>query len=41
MGCFMMVVLQMKSEKVVKIFEPYLNGVIIPFRDASYGDCFY
>ena len=38
MGCFMMQVLKMKSERVWKIFEAYQH-VIIPYRDASYGDC--
>lgn len=40
MGCFMMIVLKMKSEKIWSIFRPY-HDYIIPFRDASYGDCFY
>lgn len=40
MGCFMMVVLGMKSEKVAQIFKPY-DEHLVPFRDASYGDCFY
>ena len=36
----MIVVLGMKSERVWNIFRPYQN-LIVPFRDASYGECFY
>jgi len=40
MGCFMMVVLKIDSAKVWKSFSPYHN-IFVPFRDASYGECFY
>jgi cell division cycle 14 len=40
MGCFMMVVLGMKSERVCTIFKPY-REYVVPYRDASYGDCYY
>mmetsp|Transcript_18767 Transcript_18767/g.28857 ORF Transcript_18767/g.28857 Transcript_18767/m.28857 type:complete len:96 (-) Transcript_18767:759-1046(-) len=40
MGCFMMIVLKMKSEKVWHIFKPY-HHIMLPFRDASYGECYY
>lgn len=43
MGCFMLIVLKMRSERVAKVFQPYLgkSGLIMPYRDASYGDCYY
>lgn len=42
MGCFMLIVLRMKAERVAKAFEPYTkNNMIIPYRDASYGKCYY
>ena len=42
MGCFMLVVLKMRSERVSKIFAPYIkSSLIMPYRDASYGDCYY
>lgn len=37
----MMIVLQMKSDRISKIFSPYLNNIILPYRDASYGECYY
>lgn len=41
MGAFMIVVLKMNAETVwEEYFSPYHNQ-IIPFRDASYGDCTY
>jgi cell division cycle 14 len=40
MGCFMMVVLKLKSQRVWDTFSPYQH-MILPYRDASYGDCFY
>ena len=40
MGCFMMIVLKLKSEHIWQTFTPYHN-IFVPFRDASYGDCFY
>ena len=42
MGCFMMIVLKMRAERINKYFETYnQKGLLVPFRDASYGDCFY
>lgn len=40
MGAFMVVVLKMSGEDAWEAFQPY-HDVIIPFRDASYGDCYY
>jgi cell division cycle 14 len=40
MGAFMIVVLKMNSETAWDHFSPY-HQQIIPFRDASYGECTY
>lgn len=41
MGAFMIVVLKMNADTVwEEYFSPY-HSQIIPFRDASYGDCTY
>lgn len=41
MGAFMVVVLKMSAETIwEEYFSPY-HSQIIPFRDASYGDCTY
>ena len=40
MGCFMMIVLKMKSTRVTEIFKPF-EHIIRPYRDASYGPCYY
>lgn len=36
----MIVVLKMPADNVWEVFQPY-HSQIIPFRDASYGDCQY
>lgn len=40
MGAFMIAVLKQSAEVVWDIFAPY-HSQILPFRDASYGDCTY
>ena len=40
MGCFMIIVLGFKSERVWSIFKPF-HPVLVPYRDASYGECYY
>jgi cell division cycle 14 len=40
MGAFMVVVLKMSAEDAWDTFMPYHN-ILKPFRDASYGDCYY
>ena len=40
MGAFMIVVLKQSAEVAWEHFSPY-QSQIIPFRDASYGDCQY
>lgn len=40
MGCFMIAVLKINTDKVVKVFNEVISKTI-PFRDASYGDCHY
>jgi hypothetical protein len=40
MGAFMITVLRQSAEVVWEHFSPY-HAQIMPFRDASYGDCQY
>jgi hypothetical protein len=40
MGAFMVVVLKQSAEVAWEAFAPY-HSEIVPFRDASYGDCAY
>lgn len=40
MGAFMVVVLKMCAEDAWDTFLPY-HSIIKPFRDASYGECYY
>lgn len=40
MGAFMVIVLKQSAESIWDIFESYQQQ-LIPFRDASYGDCTY
>lgn len=40
MGAFMVVVLKQSAEIAWEAFQPYHN-LLVPFRDASYGDCAY
>lgn len=40
MAAFMVVVLKQSAETAWEAFQPYQNR-LVPFRDASYGDCNY
>lgn len=40
MGTFMLIVLKQSASTVWEHFAPY-HSQIIPFRDASYGECTY